>query len=168
MGTVKTKKSWFAALLFAVLAMVVVAGCGGGSSSSGGSSSTGSSGGEGGSSSFTSGADAACTAANKKIAALGTPQQEEVLKYLESTENVIAELDQEIQGLVGSGSTEAAYATALGKSLPVLNQMTNAARNENFDAVRELSDELVELELGELAEAAELKACAEVPVEEES
>ena len=168
MGTVKTKKSWIAALLFAVLAMVVVAGCGGGSSSSGGSSSTGSSGGEGGSSSFTSGADAACTAANKKIAALGTPQQGEVLKYLESTENVIAELDQEIQGLVGSGSTEAAYATALGKSLPVLNQMTNAARNENFDAVRELSDELVELELGELAEAAELKACAEVPVEEES
>ena len=170
MRTVKTKKSLIAALLLAVLAMVVVAGCGGGSSS-GGSSSSGSTeplGGEGGSTSFASGADAACTAANKKIAALGTPQQEEVLKYLESTENVIAELDQEIQGMVGSGSAEAAYATALGKSLPVLNQMTNAARNENFDAVRELSDELVELHLGELAEAAELKACAEVPVEEES
>ncbi len=44
--------------------------------------------------------------------------------------------------------------------------MTNAARNENFDAVRELSDGLVELHLGELAEAAELKTCAEVPVSE--
>jgi hypothetical protein len=41
--------------------------------------------------------------------------------------------------------------------------MSNAARNENFDAVRELSDELIEFHLGELAEAAELEACAEVP-----
>jgi hypothetical protein len=45
----------------------------------------------------------------------------------------------------------------------VLNHMTNAARSENFDAVRELSDELIELKVGKLAEAAELKACAEVP-----
>jgi hypothetical protein len=52
----------------------------------------------------------------------------------------------------------------LAEALPLLNQMTNAARNENFDAVRELSDGLVELHLGELAEAAGLKACAEVPV----
>jgi hypothetical protein len=44
--------------------------------------------------------------------------------------------------------------------------MTNAARNENFDAVREISDELVELKLGELAEAADLRICAEVPVSE--
>ena len=44
--------------------------------------------------------------------------------------------------------------------------MANAARSENFDAVRELSDELVEINLGELAEAAELKTCAEVPVSE--
>jgi outer membrane protein assembly factor BamB len=35
-----------------------------------------------------------------------------------------------------------------------------------FDAVRELSPGLVEIKLGELAEAAELKACAEVPVSE--
>jgi ABC-type glycerol-3-phosphate transport system substrate-binding protein len=156
-------------LLLVVLAALVVAGCGGGSSSgsssSGSTESTEGSGGEG-STSFASGADAACTAANKKIEALGTPQQEEVLEYLESTEEVIAELDQKIQGLVGSGSAEAAYATALGKSLPIINEMTNAARNENFDAVRELSDELVELNLGELAEAAELKTCAVVPVEE--
>ena len=44
--------------------------------------------------------------------------------------------------------------------------MTNAAGNENFDAVRELSDRLIEINLGELAEAAELKCCAEVPVSE--
>ena len=46
----------------------------------------------------------------------------------------------------------------------MLNEMTNAARSENFDAVREISDGLVEIHLGELAEAAELKTCAEVPV----
>ena len=40
--------------------------------------------------------------------------------------------------------------------------MSNAARNENFDAVRELSGALVEIKLGELAEAAELKSCEEV------
>ena len=50
--------------------------------------------------------------------------------------------------------------------MPVLNEMTNAARNENYDAVRELSNELIELHLGELAEAAELETCAEVPVSE--
>jgi hypothetical protein len=161
------KRSIASLLLVAVFAIAVLAGCGGGGSSSGSSGSTESSG-EGGSTSFASGADAACTAANKKIAALGTPQQAEVLKYLESTEDVVAELDQEIQQMSGSGSAEQAYTAALGKAVPVLNQMANAARSENFDAVRELSDQLVELHLGELAEAAELKACAEVPVEEES
>ena len=55
-------------------------------------------------------------------------------------------------------------AEALGKAVIVLNQMANAARNENYDAVRELSDGLVQLRLGELAEAAGLKTCAEVPV----
>ena len=44
------------------------------------------------------------------------------------------------------------------------NEMANAARNENYDAVRELSDGLVQLHLGELAEVAGLKTCAEVPV----
>jgi hypothetical protein len=83
---------------------------------------------------------------------------------MQKTETVIEGLDQEVQALGDSGSTEAAYTEALGKAVIVLNQMTNAARNENFDAVRELSDGLVQLHLGELAEAAELKACAEVPV----
>jgi hypothetical protein len=147
---------------------IVVSGCGGGGSSSGGStggeSTTAE---EGGSSSFTSGAEAACTAANKKIAALGTPQQAEVLSYLESTESVIEELHAEVQAVAGSGGAEAAYTEALGKSVIVLNHMTNAARNENFDAVREISDELIEFKVGELAENAGLKSCAEVPVASE-
>jgi hypothetical protein len=153
--------------LLAVVGVLVVAGCGGGgsSSSSGSSSSTSASSEGGGSSgSFASGAEAACTTANKQIASLGTPQQSEVLKYLEETEAVVETLDQEVQTLGASGAAETAYAEGLGKAIPVLNKMTNAARNENFDAVRELSDELVQLNLGELAEAAELKACAEVPV----
>jgi hypothetical protein len=157
--------------LLALLGVLVVAGCGGGGSSSSsgsteasGSGSTTTEEGGGGSSSFATGAEAACTTANKQIAALGTPQQSEVLQYLEKTEEVVETLDQEVQTLGASGSAETAYAEGLGKAIPVLNKMTNAARNENFDAVRELSDELVHLNLGELAEAAELKTCAEVPV----
>jgi hypothetical protein len=140
------------------ISLLVVAGCGGGSSSS----SSGDAGGSGGGS-FVSGAEAACSTANKQIAALGTPQQEQVLEYMEKTETVVEGLDEEVRALGGSGSAEAAYTEALGKSVIVLNQMTNAARSENFDAVRELSAGLIELHLGELAEAAELKACAEVP-----
>jgi hypothetical protein len=139
---------------------IVVSGCGGGSSS--GSSS----GGEGASGSFASGAESACATANKAIEALGTPTQAEVLKYMETTETVIERLDKEVQALGASGSAEKAYAEALGKSIITLNHMTNAARNENFDAVREISDELIELHLGELAENAELRICAEVPVSE--
>jgi hypothetical protein len=140
------------------IGLVAIAGCGGGGSSSGSSS-----GGEGGSSSFTSGAEASCSKANKEIAALGTPQQEQVLEYLESTEDVIANLHEEVEGLGPSDAAEMAYVETLGKSVIVLNHMSNAARNENFDAVREISDELIEFKLGEKAEEAGLKACAEVP-----
>jgi hypothetical protein len=140
----------------AVAVVAIVSGCGGGGSGSGSSSS-------GGSSSFASGADAACTTANKQIAALGTPEQAEVLGYLERTEDVIETLHAEVQALGGSGSAEAAYTEALGKSVIVLNHMSNAARSENYDAVREISDQLIELHLGELAEAAGLTVCAEVP-----
>ncbi|HEY5332057.1 MAG TPA: hypothetical protein VIJ21_00805 [Solirubrobacterales bacterium] len=146
----------------AVAAMVLVSGCGGGGSSSGSSS-----GGEV-SSSFVTGADKACGNANEQIAALGTPQQDEVLGYLEKTEVLIEELHEEVQALVGSGTAETEYVEALGKSVIVLNHMSNAARNENFDAVRELSDQLIEYRVGELAEAAELTVCAEVPGVEES
>lgn len=147
---------------FAVLGAVgvlVVAGCGGG-----GSSSSSSSGGGGGD--FASGAEAACAKANKAIVALGTPQQEEVTQYLESTEAVIEKLHQEVAALDGSGTAEVAYTEGLATAVPELTKMANAARNENFDAVRELSAALVEIKLGELAEAAKLKTCAEVPVSE--
>jgi hypothetical protein len=147
------------ACVLGTISVLVVAGCGGGGSSSSSTAAGGSGGGD-----FASGAEAACAGANKQIAALGTPQQEQVLEYMEKTETVIEGLDKEVQALAGSGSTETAYTEALGESVTVLNQMTNAARNENYDAVRELSDGLVELHLGELAEAAELKTCAEVPV----
>jgi hypothetical protein len=160
---VKTRFIAFTALL-GVVGIVALAGCGGGGSSSSGSSSTGGSSGSSGD--FASAADAACTTANKQIAGLGTPTQSEVLQYMETTETVIEKLDKEVQALGGSGSAEKAYTEALGKSVITLNHMTNAARNENYDAVREISDELIELKLGELAETAGLKVCAEVPVSE--
>jgi hypothetical protein len=154
---VKTRFIWSAALL-GVVGVVALAGCGGGGSSSGSSSSD-----SGGGGAFASGADAACTNANKQIAALGTPSQAEVAKYMETTETVIEKLDGEVQALGGTGAAEKAYTEALGKAVITLNHMTNAARNENYDAVREISDELIELHLGELAEKAELTVCAEVP-----
>lgn len=163
-GIRPTRLRWLAPAAAAALAVVVVAaGCGGGgSSSSSGSRSTSSSGGGGGS--FASGADAACTAANNQIAALGTPAEGDVLKYLQSTQAVIEKLHSEVQALGASGAAEREYVNALAKAVTVLNEMSNAALSENFDAVRELSDSLVEFHLGELAEAAELTACAEVPV----
>jgi hypothetical protein len=159
----KKLRSVASLLLLASVGLVLVAGCGGGggSSSSGGSSEGGPSSG-----SFAAAAEAACSTANKEIAALGTPQQAEVLTYLESTEKVIEELHEQVQAAGASDAAETAYTEALGTALPVLTKMSNAARSENYDAVREISDELVELHLGELAEAAELKTCAEVPVSE--
>jgi hypothetical protein len=150
------------AVVLGVIGLVVVSGCGGGSSS--GSSSSGSTeAAGGGSSDFASAADAACTNADKQIEALGTPQQAKVLAYLEQTEDVINTLHEETAALGATGAAEEAYVEALGKSVIVLNHMSNAARNENFDAVREISDELIELKVGELAEEANLKVCAEVP-----
>lgn len=141
---------------------IAVSGCGGGGSSTGSSSS----GGEGASGAFASGAEAACSTANKAIEELGTPSQAEVLTYMETTESVIGKLSDEVSALGASDAAEKAYTAALAKSEVVLNEMTNAARNENFDAVREISDELIELHLGELAENADLRICAEVPVTE--
>jgi hypothetical protein len=140
------------------IGVLVVAGCGGGGSSSG------SSGGGGGD--FASGAEAACAKANKQIVALGTPQQEQVTQYIEATEAAVEGLHGEVAALDVSGGAETAYVEGLAEAIPVLTKMSNAARNENFDAVRELSAGLVEIHLGELAEAAELKTCAEVPVSE--
>jgi hypothetical protein len=152
-----------------VAVAIVVSGCGGGGSSSSSGSGPSPSGEDGGevSSSFASGAEAACATANKAIAALGTPSQAEVLQYMQTTETVIEKLNAEVRGLDPSGAAEMAYVEALGKSVITLNHMTNAARNENYDAVREISDELIELHLGELAAAADLRICAEVPVTSE-
>jgi hypothetical protein len=151
-------------LAVAVVGVLAIAGCGGGGSSSSGSSS-GSAESSGGGGDFAAGAEAACTKANKAIIALGTPQQEQVTQYIESTEAAIETLHQEVAALDASGP-QTAYVEGLAQAIPVLTKMSNAARNENFDAVRELSAGLVEIHLGELAEAAELKACAEVPVSE--
>lgn len=142
-------------LALAATALPALAGCGGGSGS------TSAAGG-----SFATDADAACARANQRIAALGTPRQGEVLAYLERTEAVIERLHRQVAALGASGAAETAYTEALARALPVLNEMANAARSENFDAVRELSDELVKLRLGERAEAAGLETCAEVPVSE--
>jgi hypothetical protein len=156
----KTKFRTVAFLLaLGAVSVLVIAGCGGGGSSS----SAGSTSGGGG---FVSGAEAACSKADRQIEALGTPQQEQVTQYLEATEQVIETLHKEVAAVAGLGSAETAYTEGLAEAIPVLTAMSNAARSENFDAVRELSAGLVEIQLGELAETAKLKSCAEVPVSE--
>jgi hypothetical protein len=158
----KTKFRFVASLLFlAAVGTLIIAGCGGGGSSSSGTDSGSS---ESSSGDFVAGAEAACGKANGAIVALGTPQQEQVTQYIEATEELIERLHKEVAALDTSGAAETAYVEGLAKAVPELTKMSNAARNENFDAVRELSDGLVEIHLGELAEAAELKSCAEVPV----
>jgi predicted butyrate kinase (DUF1464 family) len=152
----KTKLRLIAPLLvLGALGAVLLAGCGGGSSTS-----------SGGGGAFVSGAEAACTKANKQIAALGTPAPEEVTEYVVETEAVIETLQKEVAALEASGAAETAYVEGLTEAVPILTKMSNAARNENLDAVRELSSGLIEIRLGELAEAAKLKTCAEIPVSE--
>jgi hypothetical protein len=154
----KTRFRSFASLLVLVaVGVMLLAGCGGGGSSSSGSS---------GSGDFAAGAEAACRKANGAIVALGTPQQEQVVKYLQATEKLIERLHREIAALDPSGAAQTAYVDGLKEAIPVITSMSNAALSENFDAVRELSAGLVEIKLGELAEAAGLKSCAEVPVSE--
>src|SRR5215475_13700225 len=101
-------------VLVAAIAVVAVAGCGGGSSASSGGSSG----------SFAEGANAACTSANKQIAALGTPQQSEVLGYLESTEGVIEKLHREVAALGATGAAETAYTEGLATAVPILTDMS--------------------------------------------
>jgi hypothetical protein len=150
-------------LALAAVGVLAIAGCGGGGSSSSSSSGSAESGGGG---DFVAGAEAACGKANKAIIALGTPQQEQVTQYVEATEQIVEGLHGEVAALDPSSGPQTAYVEGLATAIPELTKMSNAARNENFDAVRELSAGLVEIHLGELAEAAELKACAEVPVSE--
>ena len=145
-----TVRSMMSLLALAAVGVIAIAGCGGGGSSSSGSSESG------GSGDFAAGAETACTKANKAIVALGTPQQEQVTQYIEATEQTIETLEKEVTGLDASGAAERAYAEGLAQVIPALTKMSNAARNENFDAVRELSAGLVEIDLGELAEKAEL------------
>ncbi len=157
-ATMAKFRSLASLLVLVAVGMLVLAGCGGGGSSS-------SSG--GGGSDFAAGAEAACRKANGAIIALGTPQQEQVVKYLQTTEQLLERLHKEVTALSPSSAAEKAYVAGLAEALPVITAMSNAARSENFDAVRELSAGLVEIHLGELAEEANLKSCGEVPVSEE-
>ncbi len=147
---------YLAAIVAATALLAVAAGCGGG----GDDSTTGSGSGSGGDAAA---ADAACAKANQRVAALRTPENEvAVLEYLEATEAAVEELQKEVAALDGSSGLRE-YANALETSVGLLNEMSNAARSRNPDAVRELSKGLVRLHVGKLAEAAGLKACAEAP-----
>jgi hypothetical protein len=144
---------YLAAIAAAAALLALAAGCGGGGSST----ASDSGGGE------AAEANAACAAANRKIAALQAPDDDAaVLEYLEQTEAAVEQLRVELAGLGGSAGIRE-YSKALATSVGVLNEMANAARSSNPDAVRELSQELVDLQVGKLAEAAGLTTCAEAP-----
>ena len=144
-----------ALLALACLALAAsAAGCGGG-----GGTDSSSGGGE-----FAAEANAACARANQKVAALPLPQDEErLLPYLDETEAVVEALQREIAALGGSGGAAKAYLAGLQKSVTVLNEMSNAARSRNIGAVSEFANQLAELRLAVLAEAAGLATCAKAP-----
>jgi ABC-type glycerol-3-phosphate transport system substrate-binding protein len=157
---------YLAATAAAIALLALAAGCGGG----GGSSSSTAPGASSGSTNTSASGDEAsaqaneaCAAANEAIAKLPTPENDvAVLEYLEQTEAAVTKLQTEVAAVGGSAGIQE-YAAALAKSVAVLNEMTNAARSRNPDAVRELSKELVALHLGKVAQAAGLDMCAETP-----
>jgi hypothetical protein len=143
---------YLAAIAATVALLALAVGCGGGGSSA--STSGGDASAE---------ADAACAAANRKIAVLRAPDGDAgVLEYLEQTEAAVERLQLEVAGLDGSSGVRE-YSEALASSVGVLNEMANAARSRNPDAVRELSQRLVELHVGRVAAAAGLTTCAQAP-----
>jgi hypothetical protein len=140
----------------AVLITLVAAGCGGGGSSSS------SSGGD-----FASQANAACAAANEQAAALPAPKGgTDLVTYLVKNEEIVAQLHSKLVGLEAPSESKAAvakYLSALEEAEALLNEMANAARNANPDAVKSISREVGEIEVGALAKQANLSTCAESP-----
>lgn len=141
-----------------VLAIVLVAaGCGGG----------GSSGSDSGGGDFASQANAACARANQEAVALPAPRGgTDLVSYLVKNEEIIARLHSQLVGLEAPSENAAAaetYLNALGQAEAMLNEMTNAARNDNPDAVKSISGEVGEVEVGSLAKKAGLSTCAENP-----
>ncbi|MGD9735631.1 MAG: hypothetical protein AB7V58_08500 [Solirubrobacterales bacterium] len=144
-----------AAIAAAIALLAIAAGCGGGGDTSAGA------GGSGGD--VASDADSACARANAEIASLPIPGNEQaVVEYLEQTEATVERLQREVAGLDGSAELTR-FSAALASSVAVLNEMANAARSRNPDGVRELSQQLEQLHLGRVAEAAGLQTCAEAP-----
>lgn len=141
--------------LFAATCLVLaaaVAGCGGGGTDSSG-------GGE-----FEAEANAACTKANQRVAALPVPEgKSQLLPYVEDNESIVEALGHEIGGFGGSGEAVEGYLAGLEESAQVLNEMSNAARSENPGAVGELANQLAEIHLAQLAKAAGLDDCAKAP-----
>jgi hypothetical protein len=132
----------------------IAAGCGGG----GGTDSSG------GGANLTAEANAACTKANRKVAALPLPESEsQLLPYVEENESIVDGLRREIAAFGGSGGGLAGYLAGLEESTTVLNEMSNAARSENPGAVGELANRLAKIRLARLAEAAGLDDCAKAP-----
>jgi hypothetical protein len=137
------------------LALAALAtGCGGGGGSS-------ASDGE-----FAAEAEAVCARANQQVGALEVPEAEaELLSYVEKYGSIVEGLGRQIAELGGSGAAAGAYEAGLEESTKVLNEMSNAARSENPGALGELANQLAEIRLARLAEAAGLEGCAKAPPE---
>ncbi|MFT3863625.1 MAG: hypothetical protein QM729_05075 [Solirubrobacterales bacterium] len=140
------------AAVFTVAAVLslpaLLAGCGGG--------------GDSGNAEFATAAEAACTSARGQIAALGTPEPDTLVKYLQSTDSIVARMRAKLGRIKGQGTAEKAYAEGLAIASKALGEMVLAAQGQNFDSVGEISERLAKVRLGELAEEAGLESCAKV------
>ncbi|MBN9623451.1 MAG: hypothetical protein J0H06_10950 [Actinobacteria bacterium] len=73
-----------------------------------------------------------------------TSQQEEVLEHMGKIETVIATLDGTVPGIVGPGVGGTACTDTREKAAVVRhNQVSGAARDPGFDAVRDLPEGLI-------------------------
>jgi hypothetical protein len=112
-------------------------------------------------------ANAACAAANAQAAALPAPKATaDLVPYLSRSERIVLALKEKISALPAAQADRASvqrYVGALTKADAVLDDMTNAARNENAAAVKFLAGDIAAANIGPAAARAGFSTCATAP-----
>jgi hypothetical protein len=112
-------------------------------------------------------ANAACAAANAQAAAVPAPKATaDLVPYLSRSEHIVLALKAKIGALPAAQADRAPvqrYVAALTKADAVLDDMTNAARNDNPSAVKLLSGDIAAANIGAAAARAGFSTCATAP-----
>jgi hypothetical protein len=112
-------------------------------------------------------ANAACARANRQEAAVPAPKgTADLVAYLSRSEQIVIKLKADIAGLAAPPADRAAvqrYVAALTHADAALNDMSNAARNDNPSAVKELASQIAAAAIGPTAAHAGFSTCATAP-----